>query len=107
MKVRKQKNNIETQFEKTSNSILKFSRFITEFSKWLSLVFTSVYVFNLTMSWITYFIKDAFPTEILDYVLQPTLIILGFYFSTKMFENVSKIICGHLSKKFGIENNSE
>lgn len=98
-------NHIEKEMAKTITSIFKFSRFTTEFSKWVSLVMVLCWVLTLIAGWISFYIRGTYPIDVLEYVKEPVLIVLGFYYSTKMVENVSKGVCSYLNKKLNINTN--
>lgn len=88
--------------DKTIGSIFHFARFVTEFSKWISVIFVFIFVTTWAAGWVVYIMTGNYPTGILQFVLDPTMTILSFYFGTKMVENVVKIVGGYWLNKQNI-----
>ena len=72
---------IEQQTEKLLYNSFKNYKFYLEFSKVLAIGFFFGLLSNLVDVFLYRFFKtNIYPYEILDFVLQPTLIMCGFYF---------------------------
>lgn len=96
----------EKEIDNESNKVvvgaLKFSTHMHQFSKLVSFIFIVLYSITwlvyLAISVKMYFDTSYFDVNILDFILQPTLVILGFYFGTKALENISTIVMNRIFK---------
>lgn len=94
---------IEQQTEKLLYNSFKNYKFYLEFSKVLAIGFFLVYCLTWLMCFISFFKTNIYPYEILDFVLQPTLIMCGFYFAKSTIENISKGVCDYFYNKLKIQ----
>ena len=81
---------------------------MAQFSKLISFIFVTIYsitwVVHLTMNVMLYIETKTISDSIFNFVLQPTLIVVGFYFGSKTFENISKAVCNTYLRKINIES---
>jgi len=49
------------------------------------------------------FVKD-YTLNLLEFVSKHTMIVFGFYFGSKMFENVTQMSCDYLLRKIDIQH---
>ena len=93
--------------KKALDTNIQFTTWAIEFSKILSIVFISIYGLTWFASVVCYILTVSLPYELLDFVLQPTLVVCGSYFATKCIENVSKGLCAWLNKQLELQMSKE
>lgn len=96
------KHDVEKLAYQGTASLLHFTRFANEFSKWVSLIFVLLYCLSWTQVWAAYWAGMSNPAGAMSFILQPTLVVLSFYFGTKMIENVSKGLCAWMMKRLEV-----
>lgn len=62
-----------------------------EFSKVISIVMLTIFVFTFFVAWFTYITQDKVSTELLSFVSTPLMVVISGYFTKATFENVNKI----------------
>ncbi len=93
---------MKKELDRAARAQLQLAISITEFSKWLTVVFVSIYILTWAQCMVFFYVAGVFPFDILDFVLAPTKVVVGFYFASSGVTNIFKVIGGWTAKSAGI-----